>query len=311
MKNTYFDKYPFNIQNFTDSGDTGDNTSADAGQESTVGTESRDDSEFLSLIKGKYKDAFARKTQTIINRRFRETKNLEEFRDKAESVFSILREKYGTEKDDLDSLISRLKEETEGGLGAENNAASAETAAETTAETAADETSSETATGEHAETTAETAAETSEISDSPETSPSVKEETSQSEKGGDRSNNAVRQYANWQREAAALSGLYPGFDLGAECKDGRFLSLLVGGASVKSAYEAVHHDEIMKSAMEHTAKVVSEALSRSMNAGGARPFENGLSSKSAINPTKDVNSLTDSDIAEILKQVAAGKVVRF
>ena len=49
---------------------------ADAGQEREL------EREFEQLIKGRYADAYGKRTQQMINRRFRETKELEAFRDR-------------------------------------------------------------------------------------------------------------------------------------------------------------------------------------------------------------------------------------
>ena len=64
---------------------TGDEA-ADAGREDD---ESAIDEEFGKLIKGKYKNAYAKRTQSMINRRFREVKELENLRRTAAEVYGV------------------------------------------------------------------------------------------------------------------------------------------------------------------------------------------------------------------------------
>lgn len=262
MKKFNFEERTFDIQLFSEGAETGGESSADAGQETAAGYDTDTDNEFSELIKGKYKDAFAKKTQTIINRRFKETKELEEYKTGAEKVLSALRGRYGTEDGDFEGLLAKV---TEG---------SSETDKE----------------------------EKTERRENPFREVLVKARREEAAKG---------LYSKWQSEGEELKSLYPAFDLAKEAERPEFVSMLSGGATVKSAYEALHHDEIMMDAMKYTAKTVSEAMSRSLSAKSERPFENGLSAKSGMSPSWDVNSLTDGDIAEILKQVSKGKVIRF
>ena len=64
---------------------TGDEI-ADAG---SADDEAALDEEFGKLIKGKYKNAYAKRTQSMINRRFREVKELENLRRTAAEVYGV------------------------------------------------------------------------------------------------------------------------------------------------------------------------------------------------------------------------------
>ncbi len=72
-------------------GETGGNI-ADAGQKSEP--EMNDDEEFESLINGRFKDKFTKKTQAIIDKRFKTTKELEEYKAKTSPIIEGLMEKY-------------------------------------------------------------------------------------------------------------------------------------------------------------------------------------------------------------------------
>ena len=92
-------------------GETGENL-ADAGQESALGIDP--DTEFNDLVNGKFKEQFSKRTQAIIDKRFKQTKELEAFRDKAQPLMSALYERYGVSEGDMTALeeaVSRDKKQ--------------------------------------------------------------------------------------------------------------------------------------------------------------------------------------------------------
>lgn len=56
------------------------------------------DEEFAQLINGRYKEQFTKKTQAIIDKRFKETKELEEYKQRVSPVVEALMGKYGLEE---------------------------------------------------------------------------------------------------------------------------------------------------------------------------------------------------------------------
>lgn len=98
--------YTLNLQNFSGegegafSGESGDEI-ADAGQKN----EENCDDEFSQLISGKFKEQFTRKTQAIIDRRFKETKELEAYKSKVSPIVEKLMEKYGLEEGNEEKLL--------------------------------------------------------------------------------------------------------------------------------------------------------------------------------------------------------------
>lgn len=85
-------------------GETGDSI-ADAGQNETKNSVN----EFDELINGKYKNEFTKKTQAIIDKRFRQTKELEDYKAKVDPAIEALMKKYGInpgEEDRLSELIN-------------------------------------------------------------------------------------------------------------------------------------------------------------------------------------------------------------
>lgn len=86
-----------------------------------------------------------------------------------------------------------------------------------------------------------------------------------------------RDAAGWLEEGRMLESIYPGFKLENECRDPRFLRLLEVGMSMRGAFEALHHQEILEQAVRYTAQSISEKLVENpakppRKAFGKRPF---------------------------------------
>ena len=127
-----------------------------------------------------------------------------------------------------------------------------------------------------------------------------------------RSQEARRRYDGWVTEGEELKKIYPSFDLEAEAKNPAFVKALKGGMSVKMAYEGVHHDDLMKSAMTYTADKVEKGTADKIRANASRPVEGAAQGRAAVRHKTDVNDLTDADIEEILRRVKKnGETIRF
>lgn len=99
-------------------GETGEKDDAVAGQN---GADTVDlESEFSQLINGKFKEQFTKKTQAIIDKRFKETKILEDYRNRVSPTIQRLMEKYGIEEGEEGKLAELLNENTAEKRGTEN-----------------------------------------------------------------------------------------------------------------------------------------------------------------------------------------------
>lgn len=98
------------LQLFTGEGDSAvgetGGSLADAGQDCAA--EIDPDTEFNDLVNGKFKEQFSKRTQVIIDKRFKQTKELEAFRDSAQPLIGALCERYGVEEGDMASLEQAL-----------------------------------------------------------------------------------------------------------------------------------------------------------------------------------------------------------
>ena len=63
--------------------------------------------------------------------------------------------------------------------------------------------------------------------------------------------------------------------------------------------------------MQYAAKAAASQAARNAAANAARPTENGVAKRSAAHVKSDVNTLTDDDIDEVIRQVKTGKIVSF
>ena len=122
MKNEL--RYTLDLQLFAGEGAEGVNgeTGAEdavAGQNSAV--EVSADDEFAELINGKFKEQFTKKTQAIIDKRFKQTKELEDYKQKTSPAIQRLMEKYGVEPGEEHRLSEILESEQKEALQTQQN----------------------------------------------------------------------------------------------------------------------------------------------------------------------------------------------
>ncbi len=109
-------KHILNLQLFAEAGTeatdskTGENSIADAEQENE---NLNNQDEFENLIDGKFKDEFRKRTQSIIDKRFKETKLLEEYKAKVSPIIEKLNQQHGIEDGNLDTLYDKLFQESQ------------------------------------------------------------------------------------------------------------------------------------------------------------------------------------------------------
>ena len=257
----------------SDTGDAGDGErSADAGQGSHPAE--GDDGEFERLIKGPYKDAYTRRTQNMINRRFRETKELEAFRDRAGKLIDALSEHFGVEGD-IESIMGALDGVKSAPVPAAGDGGAPAPAPRETEEDAGAEHAARMIS--RAKAVLGTAAE----------------------------------YGKFTREAEDMKKIYPSFDLEKECRDPRFTKLAAAGLGIRGAYEAVHHNELLAGAMQYAADRVFEAARSGVGSASLRPEENGTAGEAAHPARRGAASLSEKEIMNILKRVERGERISF
>ncbi len=122
---------------------------------------------------------------------------------------------------------------------------------------------------------------------------------------------AAENYERLYSDARRFASEHEGFDIRGELSDRRFVSMLRSGFSFEEAYNAVHFDELLSSAVENAEKkAMASALAR-MKENALRPDENGTGGTSPAKTSQDVRSLTGKGIRDILRRVEKGAKVRF
>lgn len=112
-------------------------------------------------------------------------------------------------------------------------------------------------------------------------------------------------------ECVEAKNFYPSFDVAKESANPRFKAALAAGFSAKEAYEAIHFEELVAGAMQFAADRVYEAAQKGLSAAKDRPVENGAGGGDPHRPGRDVASMSESEIRDVLRRVAKGEVIRF
>lgn len=121
-------------------------------------------------------------------------------------------------------------------------------------------------------------------------------------------------YAEYQQvvaQAAEAKKLYPNLDLNTEMANPDFARLIRAHVPVGTAYKVVHDAEITAALMQHTAQLQATAISNSIQAGRARPVENGLGRSSPSNAKRitDPRLLTKEQRRDIRDRVGRGEKI--
>ena len=175
------------------------------------------------LVKGEYKEFFTQDTQNIINRRFKETKGLEEQLSKQQSVIDKMYAKYNVNSvEDLDKAMdadTSLYEEQaeEAGLSVEQYKHIKELEAQNARLMAA----------QHER--------------------EAREQTNQ-------------QTQKWLQEADELKKGYPSFDVNTEVQNPQFIGLLKSGVPMQHAFEVIHLNDIKAGTAAAAEKAVTSSI---------------------------------------------------
>lgn len=233
---------------------------------------------FEELIKGEYKDEFTKRTQGIIDKRFKEAKKMEATLKSHGEIFNMLADKYGVDATDVDALTKALSDDDS---FYEEEALRQGLTVEQLKHMKSIERENEAFKAAQAEAEANAAAD--EI------------------------------YSQWEREAQELSERYGiEIDLESEIQNPDFMALISSPSiSFEGAFKAVHLDDLMGGAMARTAQNVTEKLANSIQSRQGRPSENGVSPSSSKVFKNDPSKFTNKDFEEIERRVARGEIISF
>ena len=238
-------------------------------------TEDRN-AKFEALIKGEYKDLFDQRMQDTVQRRLKSTKETVDKYNALTPTIETLAKKYGVDPSNIEALNKAIQE---------------------------DDSYFE----EEALEKGVTVEQLKEIRKMEKENSELKRQMEEQ----NRRDNANKLYAQWMEQAEQAKTVYPSFDLRTEMQNPQFVNLLRSNIDVRTAYEVIHKDDIIRGAMHFTANAVEQKIANKIIANGARPAENGNSSQGATVTKSDVSQLTKADRAEIARRVARGEKISF
>lgn len=233
---------------------------------------------FDELIKkgGQYAEEFNKRTQSIIDKRFKDVKNMQSTLDSHSEIMDTLAAKYGVDASDIKALKKAIDNDTsmyeeaafKEGLSVDQYKEKLALQKENARLKAAEE---EAVRNQHAQDI----------------------------------------YAKWLSDADEMVAKYniQNFDLAKEMENEDFTRLLGNGTSFEAAYKAIHFDEMLGGAMAQTAANVERDLANRVASRHSRPSENSIESSNATVFKSDVNKFTDADIDEIIRRVRRGEQI--
>ena len=229
---------------------------------------------YNDLINGEYKEFYTQDTQNIIDRRFKETKELEKYRDENSPIIDMLMQRYGVET--TEDLTKALESDDAYWAEAADNAGM----------------------------TVQQYMEFQKLQRENRALLSQQEAMRNAQM-------ADQQYAYWTQEAEELKAKYPGFDLAEEAKNNDFVSMLASNVPMEQAYKVIHMDEIMEQRVSAAMAQTQKQVTDNIRARGSRPQEAGLNSSNGIERKIDVDKLNGSDLREIARRVERGEYITF
>ena len=241
----------------------------------TTDVQTDPEAEFEKLIKGQYKAQYDARMQDTIQKRLKGTKDTVDKYNALQPVLEILAKKHGVDASDIDALQKAIE---------------------------ADDSYFE----EEALKQGMSVQQFKEFRKIQQENADLKAQMQEQQT----KDNANKLYAGWMNQAEETKKVYPGFDLRTEMANPKFMELLKSNIDVRTAYEVLHKDDIIRGAMQFTAQTVESKLSKKIAAGGARPAENGMSSGSAAVVKSDPSLWTKEDRREVARRVARGEKIR-
>lgn len=258
----------------TDNGINSQKQDAAASRQNTAVTLSDDEkrAQFNSYIKGEGKAYFNERMQKVIDKRFAQTKSLEDNAKKIEPMLKALASNYGVDVSDLDSLSdavlndNRLYEER-----ARENGVSVDVQKKWDAmQREADELRA------------------------------LQEKQEQRQR-------SEKILNDWTAQAEELRQEIPDFDLDSALENSDFFDLLAHGHKVKTAYNAVFPEQFERRVAAKTEKQVTDNI----RSRGMRVSENGVSSNATATQRFDVKNLTPAQRRELANRAMRGEEVTF
>lgn len=254
-------------------GETSAETAPAAGEQQKTGEQLRE--EFSGLIKGEYKDQFASEVQAIINRRFKETKDLQERLSAQQPVLDKLMARYNIQSGDVSELDRAI--DADGTLW---------------------------------EQAAEDAGMTVEQYRRVQNMELENMRLKRAQQESFARQMAQKQVESWSQQAQEIKAEYESFDLEAELQNPAFKAMLKAGAPMRNAYEALHMGDIKAGVARKASEAREKQVTDNIRARGQRPTEGG-GSGAGITYSSDPSKLTAKEREELARRAERGEKITF
>lgn len=258
----------------------GTGVNAQAAAEQTMDVNVDRNAEFEKLIKGEYKEQFDARMQDTIKQRLKGTKETVEKYNSLAPTLELLSQRYGVDVGNIEALNKAIEEDNS---FYEDEALRLGIPVEELKKMRKMERENEMLRKERDERNAEEHA----------------------------ARERAQKYSKWVAEEAEAKKVYPNLSLDEEAKNPKFFNLINAGIDVKTAFEVVHRDEMIPTAMQFASERATQKVANSIRANGARPVENGNASQSATVSKTDPSKLSSSEFEEIRRRVRAGEKITF
>lgn len=233
--------------------------------------------QFKAMIQGDYKDLYDAEVQSIINRRFKETKGLQDSLSAQAPIIEQLSQKYGIQGNDLNALRAAIDDD-------------------------------DAMWAEQAEDAGMTVEQYKQVQ-------KIEWENAQLRKNQEDQlaiQRSQQQVQTWLQQAEAMKAdeRFKNFDLRKEISDNpEFLNLLQAGIPVDHAYSVLHLNDITQNAANTAAQQTEKAVTANIRARGNRPAENSASSQAATIYKSDPSKWTDAEFAEAIRRSKRGEKI--
>lgn len=258
----------------------GTGVNAQAAAEQTMDVNVDRNAEFEKLIKGEYKEQFDARMQDTIKQRLKGTKETVEKYNSLAPTLELLSQRYGVDVGNIEALNKAIEEDNS---FYEDEALRLGIPVEELKKMRKMERENEMLRKERDERKAEEHA----------------------------ARERAQKYSKWVAEESEAKKVYPSLSLDEEAKNPKFFNLINAGVDVKTAFEVVHRDEMIPTAMQFASERATQKVANSIRANGARPVENGNASQSATVSKTDPSKLSSSEFEEIRRRVRAGEKITF
>ncbi len=114
-------------------------------------------------------------------------------------------------------------------------------------------------------------------------------------------------WRRWDAQAEACRQQFPGFDMQTECMNPQFVELLGAGIDVGTAYKAVHHDELVNTAVAQARTDTKKQVADTIRSGAGRPRENQMGGQGASDRKVDVANMTDDQFEDLVRRAKRGE----